>query len=48
MRTAINFISWGVFLMLVSHMVENRPKTKAKDQSKVNYAQVINSRITNS
>lgn len=48
MRAAINFISWGVFLMLIYHMVETKPETKAKDQSKVNYAQVAKSRIPNS
>lgn len=40
MRTTINFISWGIFLMLVYHMTETRTVTQTKDEPRVKYVQV--------
>ena len=37
MRTTINFISWGVFLMLVMHMTEHKQVTKTNDEPIVRY-----------
>lgn len=37
MRAAINFISWGVFLMLVFHMTEHKQVAETNEAPVVRY-----------
>lgn len=39
MRTAINIISWGMFVILVHHMTENKQNLETKDFPTIVYVQ---------